>query len=121
MPLRRLKKTITGELQAVHPDGDVGGKQQLHHAHRVPDEHPCLGARRLQVHGLHEDRHPAILDLSCAWVLARATDFPVLDGRRIFFFRRCLSSKAIAVAADHRLCCGAQDDPCFLFLYRRAD
>ncbi len=43
----------SGELQAFYSDGDAGGLFIVHHAYRIPDQHPGMGARRIQIYGLH--------------------------------------------------------------------
>lgn len=58
----------TGELQTFRHGGNDGSLVILHHANRVSDEYIGVGPWRVQVHGLHEDRHAFILHLSCARV-----------------------------------------------------
>lgn len=78
--LSKPDENRAGELQAVYSDGHAGRQLVVHHANRLPDEHSRVGSRRLQIHGFHEDRHAALLDISRARMPYRASGFPFLSG-----------------------------------------
>lgn len=67
-----------GELQTLSADGDAGGVVFFHHANWVPDQHPCLGARRLQIHRFHEDRYAPVRGVPSARELSSPSDLPLL-------------------------------------------
>lgn len=85
----------TGQLQAAYYHRHVGRQLVLHHSYRLSDEHARVGARRLQVHRFHEDRHAVVSHLPRAWVPAGPADFPLLRPAELSLFfslrLRCLA------------------------------